>query len=102
VRVAQDDGAIIALLVLEGDWVDQLYVEPTWTAKGVGTRLIGLAKERRASRLTLWTFQTNSGARRFYERHGFVAMETTEGHNEEGFPAIRYEWRAADSAPPVP
>jgi hypothetical protein len=25
----------------------------------------------------LWTFQRNAGARRFYERNGFVAMEFT-------------------------
>jgi hypothetical protein len=41
----------------------------------------------------LWTFVTNTGARRFYERHGFVAVETTDGsHNEEAAPDIRFVW----------
>jgi hypothetical protein len=40
----------------------------------------------------LWCFQANSGARRFYERHGFVAVEFTDGHdNEEGCPDVLYE-----------
>ena len=41
----------------------------------------------------LWTFQSNAGARRFYERHGFVAVQTTDGDNEEQAPDIRYLWR---------
>jgi hypothetical protein len=42
----------------------------------------------------LWTFQTNTGARRFYERHGFVAVDETDGSaNEERAPDVRYAWR---------
>jgi ribosomal protein S18 acetylase RimI-like enzyme len=44
--------------------------------------------------LWLWTFQTNTGARRFYERHGFVAVDETDGSaNEERAPDVRYAWR---------
>jgi hypothetical protein len=33
-------------------------------------------------------------ARRFYERHGFVSVERTDGlHNEEREPDISYVWR---------
>ena len=92
VWVAQDDGSVIALLVLLGDWVDQLHVEPDWTGKGVGSRLLGLAKARRRHGLQLWTFQGNTAARRFYARNGFVARDTTEGENEEKAPDVRYEW----------
>lgn len=93
VVVAEVDGSLIGLLVLDGDWVDQLYVEPNWTGKGVGSRLICEAKERRPTGLQLWTFLSNEDARRFYERHGFVSMEATDGDNEERAPDIRYEWR---------
>lgn len=92
--VALADGAVAAMLVLDGEWVDQLYVDPDWTGKGVGTVLLDLAKRRRPTRLRLWTFQANAGARRFYERHGFVPKETTAGDNEEGAPDVRYEWTA--------
>ncbi len=92
VWVADADGAVIALLVLEGDWVDQLYVDPAWTGRGIGSGLLAVAKQQRPGGLKLWTFQANSGARRFYERHGFVATDTTDGDNEEGAPDVRYEW----------
>ena len=45
---------------------------------------------------SLWTFQVNARARRFYERNGFVAVEFTEGSgNQERQPDVRYEWPAA-------
>jgi hypothetical protein len=41
----------------------------------------------------LWTFQANAPARRFYERHGFGAVEFGDGSgNEEGEPDVRYVW----------
>ncbi len=44
--------------------------------------------------LELWTFQVNARARRFYERHGFVEVDRTDGgHNEERQPDVRYAWR---------
>ena len=43
--------------------------------------------------LTLWTFQRNAQARRFYEAHGFVASEFTDcSHNEEREPDMLYAW----------
>lgn len=73
--------------------VEQLYLEPGWTGRGIGSVLIGLAKERRPAGLELWTFQVNAGARRFYERHGFRVAEITDGSaNEERQPDVRYVW----------
>jgi GNAT superfamily N-acetyltransferase len=92
--LAEDDAAVVVgLMVLDGDWVDQLYVEPDLTGRGVGARLLDVAKRRRPDGLQLWTFASNAGAQRFYERHGFVARERTDGsENEERAPAIRYSW----------
>lgn len=87
-----DDGTLVGVLALEGDWVDQLYLEPTHTGRGIGTLLLDHAKARRPGGLDLWAFQSNTGARRFYERHGFVAVGTTDGDNEEGEPDVRYRW----------
>ena len=89
------DGRPLAVLILDGSWVDQLYVEPTCTGMGLGSRLIELAKSRRPTGLQLWTFVTNTGAQRFYRRHGFVMAETTDGsRNEEQAPDIRFIWFA--------
>jgi hypothetical protein len=49
----------------------------------------------RPTGLSLWTFQSNLGARRFYEAHGFVAQGGTTGDNEEQAPDIHYQWRPA-------
>jgi GNAT superfamily N-acetyltransferase len=91
--VVEDQGAPVAILALDGDEVDLLYVDPDRTGHGIGTRLLRLAQERRPIGLSLWAFQSNHGARRFYERHGFVAAEYTDGHgNEEQAPDVRYVW----------
>lgn len=87
-------GALVGVLVLDGDWVDQLYLTPAATGHGLGSRLLDLAKSLRPDGLQLWTFQSNLGAQRFYERHGLVTVERTDGcGNEEHSPDIRYEWR---------
>lgn len=85
-------GQFVALMALSADWLEQLYVDPARTGRGLGSRLVDLAQQRRAA-LDLWTFQANLGAGKFYERHGFRAVATTEGDNEEGAPDVRYHWQ---------
>ena len=92
--VAVEDSGIVGLLVLEPGWVDHLYLEPARTGQGIGSQLLDHAKQEQPDGLDLWAFQANTGARRFYERHGFVAVTFTEGDNEEGEPDVRYAWRA--------
>jgi GNAT superfamily N-acetyltransferase len=75
-------------------WIDHLYVAPASQGRGIGSHLLGLAVERQ-SEVRLWTFQRNAGARAFYEKRGFVAVETTDGaRNEEREPDVLYRWRA--------
>lgn len=93
VWIAEDGSSVVAVLVLEDEWVDQLYVEPGRTGQGVGQQLIDCAKQQRPSGLKLWTFAANIGARRFYERHGFVIVGATPGDNEEGAPDVCYQWQ---------
>jgi ribosomal protein S18 acetylase RimI-like enzyme len=89
------DGELLGLMVLDEDWVEQLYVEPARTGKGIGGRLLDLAKQRRPEGLQLRTFESNTRAQRFYERHGFTVAERADGSgNEEGAPDRRYVWRS--------
>jgi GNAT superfamily N-acetyltransferase len=89
--LAQDAGALTAILVLEGEWVEQLYVDPDLTGRGIGSRLLDVAKRERPEGLRLWTFASNTGAQRFYERHGFVEVRRTDGRdNEERAPDVLY------------
>jgi GNAT superfamily N-acetyltransferase len=84
-------GGLLGLLVLDGDWVDQLYVEPDCTGRGIGSRLLDVAKRERPGGLRLWTFASNLGAQRFYERYGFREVARTDGsQNEEGAPDVLY------------
>jgi len=79
------------MLVLRDEWIDQLYVDPDFTGRGVGTQLLDFAKRARPRGLRLSTFVSNAGAQRFYERNGFKEVERTDGsHNEERAPDIQY------------
>jgi enamine deaminase RidA (YjgF/YER057c/UK114 family)/GNAT superfamily N-acetyltransferase len=87
-------GGVAGVMVLNGGELSQLYLAPHRRGQGLGDRFVALAKERSPGGLTLWTFQVNGPAHRFYERHGFVAVERTDGRgNEEGEPDVRYVWR---------
>jgi GNAT superfamily N-acetyltransferase len=72
-----------------GAWIEQLYVHPAHTGQGLGTRLLRHALARLPRPLRLYTFEPNAGARRFYERHGFVLQARGDGSgNEEGCPDL--------------
>jgi len=94
VWVAEEGGRVVGFAGLGEDVLRHLWVEPEAQNRGVGTALLALAKERRPQGLWLSVFQKNTGARRFYERHGFTLAELTDGRdNEEHEPDARYEWR---------
>ena len=89
-----DDRQLVGMIAFREGWIDQLYVLPSVQCRGIGTALLQVAKQRWPS-LSLWTFQRNTNARRFYERHGFVLVEETDGSgNEEKEPDVRYAWSA--------
>ena len=45
-----------------GDWIDQLYVDPDLTGRGIGVGLLDLAKRERPHGLRLWTYVSTDGA----------------------------------------
>ena len=99
VWVAELNGNIVAMMALEHDYLDQLYVAPANQRHGVGDVLLAKAKERSPLRLRLHTFQRNTPARRFYEQRGFVSIELSDGsRNEEREPDVLYEWTGAAPA----
>ena len=89
-------GDIEGYIAFKPDFIEHLFIRPASQGQGVGVML--LAKAMAASReLSLWTFQKNARARRFYERHGFaVVMETDGQDNEEKEPDVLYRWRRSD------
>jgi putative acetyltransferase len=83
---------LVGIIAFREGWVDQLYVLPSVQRRGVGTALLAIAQSRFPS-LSLWTFQCNAAARRFYERRGFALVTQTDGSaNEENEPDAMYRW----------
>jgi ribosomal protein S18 acetylase RimI-like enzyme len=103
VTVAQAQGRVIAAMAAEpgdtGAWITQMAVDPAHVGRGIGSQLLAHALRSLGRPIRLHTFQANAGARRFYERHGFVAIAFTDGQaNEERCPDVLYELRAPGQA----
>jgi predicted N-acetyltransferase YhbS len=79
------------MMVIDGEWLEQLYVAPEHSRQGHGSRLLRLAQSDR-SELALWTFEANLSARAFYEKHGFQPTGAPSSDNEEQTAAICYRW----------
>ncbi|MBC7807003.1 MAG: GNAT family N-acetyltransferase [Akkermansiaceae bacterium] len=106
VAIAEEAGRVVGMMALSRDdesgWIDHVYLLPGTTGRGIGSLFVTGAKAELGSPIRLYTFQENHGARRFYERHGFVAISFGDGSgNEEKCPDVLYEWRAPsrDAAP---
>ena len=66
-----DDGIVKGLMHISGEEIETLYVDTFFENNGIGGQLIEFAKEKLGVRY-LWALEKNTGALRFYERHGFV------------------------------
>lgn len=44
--VAVAEEQVVGLMVLDGDLLSQLYLDPGWRGRGIGDRFVTLAKER--------------------------------------------------------
>jgi len=99
VLVAEDDGRIVGFVAMSSrGFVEHLYVDPSRLRRGIGSALLAAAKRAMPNGFRLWVFQENGAARRFYERHGLVVIEETDGSgNEEKTPDALYEWAPAVS-----
>lgn len=76
-----DDGVVKGFIKIEGTYIARLFVEPVLQNASIGSRLLEYAiKENHADHL--WALEKNTGAIRFYERHGFAA--TGEKKQEDG------------------
>ena len=97
--VAESNGSVVAAIHMEQkneiSWITQMAVDPQLVGKGLGSLLLAYAMRTLSFPIRLYTFQANLGARRFYSRHGFVAIEFGEGRaNEERCPDVLYELTA--------
>jgi ribosomal protein S18 acetylase RimI-like enzyme len=93
VHIADLDGEPAGFLALSEELLDHLYVHPDAQHRGVGSTLLDHAKRLRSSGFSLWVFQRNTSARRFYEARGVRLVRLSDGSgNEEGEPDALYSW----------
>lgn len=91
--VAERNGEIVGFAVIDGGWLEHLYVHPSRFGHHTGTRLFHQLTEQHPHGFQLWVFQQNAGARRFYERLGCALVRLTDGdNNEEHLPDALYIW----------
>jgi ribosomal protein S18 acetylase RimI-like enzyme len=93
VEVAEVDGVVVGFSAVRDDWLDHLYVDPSWQGRGIGSELLARAQAARPVGLTLWVFEENTGAQALYARAGFAEVERTDGSgNEERVPDVLMRW----------
>jgi GNAT superfamily N-acetyltransferase len=103
VTVWEQAGNVVAVLATIQEptrsWINQFYVLPGWTGKGIGTKLLHHAHGTLPKPIQLYTFQENDAARRFYERNGYKPIQFTDGQgNEEKCPDVLYKYASGTEA----
>lgn len=91
--VAERNGAVVGFAIIDGGWLEHLYVHPSRFNTGTGDKLFKQVTAQHPQGFQFWAFQKNTGARRFYERHGCALEKLTDGaDNEEKEPDALYIW----------
>ena len=86
-----DTDSVVGMLAIGGTELAQLYIHVDYQGQGIGTRLLNIAKTVSPDTIQLYTFEVNTKAQAFYERHGFkIIGRGVEA--ESGMADIRYEW----------
>ena len=64
-----EDVAVQGFVMVKGEEIVKLFVEPALQNNGTGAKLLACAKQQGGR--FLWALEKNTGAIRFYQRHGF-------------------------------
>ena len=96
IELALIDEKVVGMIAYNESEINQLYIHIDYQGIGIGQTLINKVKDKSSGKLTLYTFEVNESAQRFYEKHGFKAIG--RGHeNEENLSDIQYEWISSKS-----
>ena len=93
IDLALIDQLVVGMIAYNNTEISQLYIHNDYQGIGIGQTLLDKAKTQSNGRLTLYTFEVNKSAQRFYEKNGFKIIG--KGHeNEENLPDLLYEWNS--------
>lgn len=95
VYVFETDGHIGGFIGLDGDYIAGVFVREDLRSCGIGSRLLDCAKMEREN-LTLYVYESNDRAIRFYERKGFT-VKREQVDEETGQKELEMSWRHRDS-----
>lgn len=91
IDLALIDEEVVGMIAYNNREISQLYIHIDYQGIGIGYTLLDKAKAQACGELTLFTFEINKNAQRFYEKNGFEIIG--RGHeNEEKLPDIQYKW----------
>lgn len=93
VWIAELENRIVGfvMVIKEEQSLDQIFVDPTYQNRGIGSALLNKALAICPYGLTLQTLQQNTQAIAFYERHGFKAGRLSI-NKINGHPNVEYSW----------
>lgn len=91
VELAVLDQQVVGMIAYSDGEISQLYVHVNFQGQGIGVMLLERAKEQSNGKLTLYTFDINKNAQKFYEKNRFRIIGRNHD-NEEGLADILYEW----------
>lgn len=97
VRFALRADQLVGFIAATTESVTQLHVRVGFQRQGIGAQLLAWAKAQSNGSLWLYTFARNGGARAFYERSGFVAIQ----HGFEPtwkLDDVKYRWARSNAA----
>ena len=83
--VAEDDGEVVGMYHLEGDYLHAIHVAPDRIGSGIGRALMEAAEAEGARRLDVRAFNTR--ALQFYAGRGWQESSRSEG-SEMGTPVV--------------
>jgi ribosomal protein S18 acetylase RimI-like enzyme len=94
VWVVEMDLRPVAFMAMKDNFIDQLYVHPSYQNRGIGKALLDYARQLSPEHIWLYTLQVNTNARAFYEKYGFVAEKFGTSPPPESEPDVEYHWRS--------
>lgn len=95
--LARRGDELLGLVLMEGAWVELIFVHPDHQRRGVGDALLQLVKAMHPSGFGLRVHRANERARAFYRRHGLVELESTDGAGQIDHAAdLQMAWPGED------